>query len=42
MTRLALAALLLALLPGCGDGGDKTVADVGGQKVTREQLDVQS
>ncbi len=39
MTRLALAALLLALLAGCGGGGDKTVAEVGGQKVTQQQLD---
>jgi hypothetical protein len=39
MTRLALAALLLALLAGCGGGGDKTVAEVGAQKVTQQQLD---
>jgi hypothetical protein len=39
MTRLALAALLLALLAGCGGSGDKTVAEVGGQKVTQQQLD---
>jgi SurA-like protein len=39
MTRLAVAALLLALLAGCGGGGDKTVAEVGGQKVTQQQLD---
>ena len=39
MTRLALAALLIALLAGCGGGGDKTVAEVGGQKVTQQQLD---
>jgi hypothetical protein len=38
MTRLALAALLLALLAGCG-GGDKTVAEVGGRQVTQQQLD---
>ncbi|HEX3687701.1 MAG TPA: SurA N-terminal domain-containing protein [Gaiellaceae bacterium] len=39
MTRLALAALLIALLAGCGGGGDKTVAEVGAQKVTQQQLD---
>jgi SurA N-terminal domain len=39
MTRLAVPALCLALLAGCGGGGDKTVADVGGQKVTQQQLD---
>jgi hypothetical protein len=39
MTRLALAALLIALLAGCGGGGDKTVAQVGGEKVTQQQLD---
>ena len=40
MTRPgALAALSLALLAGCGGGGDKTVAEVGGQKVTQQQLD---
>jgi peptidyl-prolyl cis-trans isomerase C len=39
MTRLALAALLLAVLAGCGGGGDKTIAEVGGQKVTQQQLD---
>jgi hypothetical protein len=39
MTRLALAALLIALLAGCGGGGDKTVAEVGGQQVTQQQLD---
>src|SRR3954471_8938610 len=39
MTRLALAALLIALLAGCGGGGDKTVAEGGGQKVTQQQLD---
>src|SRR6478736_9451905 len=39
MTRLGLAALCLALLAGCGGGGDKTVAEVGGQQVTQQQLD---
>jgi hypothetical protein len=39
MTRLALVAIVLALLAGCGGGGDKTVAEVGGQKVTQQQLD---
>jgi hypothetical protein len=39
MTRLAPAAIVLALLAGCGGGGDKTVAEVGGQKVTQQQLD---
>jgi hypothetical protein len=39
MTRLALVATGLALLAGCGGGGDKTVAEVGGQKVTQQQLD---
>jgi len=39
MTRLALAALFLALLAGCGGGGDKTVAEVGGQQLTQQQLD---
>ena len=39
MTRVGLAALCLALLAGCGGGGDKTVAEVGGQQVTQQQLD---
>jgi len=39
MTRLAPAAIVLALLAGCGGGGDKTVAEVGGRKVTQQQLD---
>jgi hypothetical protein len=39
MTRLALVALCLALLAACGGGGDKTVAEVGGQQVTQQQLD---
>ncbi len=39
MTRLAFAALFLALLAGCGGGGDKTVAEVGGRQVTQQQLD---
>ena len=39
MTRLALAALCLALLAGCGGSGDTTVAEVGGQKVMQQQLD---
>ena len=36
---MGLAALCLALLAGCGGGGDKTVAEVGGQQVTQQQLD---
>ena len=39
MTRLAVPALCLAVLAGCGGGGEKTVAEVGGQKVTQQQLD---
>jgi SurA N-terminal domain len=40
MTRPGvLAALCLALLAGCGGRGDKTVAEVGGQQVTQQQLD---
>jgi hypothetical protein len=39
MTRLAFPALCFALLAGCGGSGDKTVAEVGGQKVTQQQLD---
>src|SRR6476620_9949862 len=39
MTRLAVAALCLTLLAGCGGGDDKTVAEVGGQQVTQQQLD---
>src|SRR4051794_29663994 len=39
MTRLALAALCVALLAGCGGGGNKTVADVGTQQITQQQLD---
>jgi SurA-like N-terminal domain len=38
MTRPALVALFVALLAGCGGSGDKTVAEVGGQKVTQQQL----
>ena len=39
MTRLALAALCVALLAGCGGGGSKTVAHVGAQQITQQQLD---
>src|SRR4051794_8134601 len=39
MTRLALAALCVALLAGCGGAGSKTVAHVGGQQITQQQLD---
>src|SRR3954454_5332250 len=39
MTRLALAAVGVALLTGCGGGGHKTVADVGNQQITQQQLD---
>ena len=39
MPRLAVAAVCLALLAGCGGENDKTVAEVGGQKVTQQQLD---
>jgi len=38
-TVLALAALCLALLAGCGGKSDKTVAEVGRQRVTQQQLD---
>ena len=34
-----LLAICLVLLAGCGGGSDKTVAEVGGQSVTRQQLD---
>lgn len=36
---VVVALLALVLLAGCGGGGDKSVAEVGGQKVTQEQLD---
>src|SRR3954453_8963194 len=39
MTRLVLAAVGVALLTGCGGGGHKTVADVGNQQITQQQLD---
>src|SRR3954469_8757559 len=39
MTRLALAALCVALLAGCGGGGSKTVAHVGSEQITQQQLD---
>jgi hypothetical protein len=39
MTRLALAALCVALVAGCGGGGSKTVAHVGSQPITQQQLD---
>jgi len=39
MTRGVLLAICLVLLAGCGGGSDKTVAEVGGQSVTRQQLD---
>src|SRR4051812_38227481 len=39
MTRLVVPALFLALLAGCGGGDDKTVAEVGGQQITQQQLD---
>src|SRR3954466_2127807 len=39
MTRLALAAVGVALLTGCGGGGHKTVADGGTQQITQQQLD---
>jgi parvulin-like peptidyl-prolyl isomerase len=35
----AAAALCLALVAGCGGGGDKTVATVGGDEITTKQLD---
>src|SRR5256885_16167043 len=38
MTRLALSALCVALLAGCG-GGSKGVAHVGSQEITQQQLD---
>ena len=41
MPRLAIAAVCVCvtLLAGCGGKSDKTVAEVGGQKVTQQQLD---
>jgi hypothetical protein len=39
MKALAASAVCLALLAGCGGGGDKTVATVGGDEITTEQLD---
>jgi hypothetical protein len=39
MTRVAVGALCVALLAGCGGSGEKTVAHVGGQEVTQQQLD---
>jgi SurA-like protein len=39
MTRFAVVALGLLTLAGCGGGGGKSVAEVGGQKVTQQQLD---
>src|SRR3954447_25677647 len=39
MTRLALAALCVALVAGCGGGGSKTVAHVGSEQITQQQLD---
>jgi hypothetical protein len=35
----AAAALCLVLVAGCGGGGDRTVATVGGDEITSEQLD---
>ena len=35
----AAAALCLAVLAGCGGGGDKIVASVGGDRITTTQLD---
>jgi hypothetical protein len=37
--QLALVALTAALLAGCGGGGNKTVAHVGGEAITEKQLD---
>jgi hypothetical protein len=39
MKALAASAVCLTLLAGCGGGGDKTVASVGGDEITTEQLD---
>jgi hypothetical protein len=39
MTRLVLLASCVVLFAGCGGGSDKTVAEVGGQSVTQQQLD---
>ena len=39
MRRVALLALACAVLAGCGGGGDKAVAHVGGDAVTEKQLD---
>src|SRR3954449_7870662 len=38
MTRLALAALCVALLTGCGGGGSKPVAHVGAEQITAPPL----
>lgn len=39
MKALAAGAVCLALLAGCGGGGSKTVATVGGDEMTAKQLD---
>ena len=39
MKTLAASAVCLALLAGCGGGGDKTLATVGGDEITTAQLD---
>src|SRR4051794_9117137 len=39
MTRLALAALCVALVADCGGGGSKPVAHVGSQQISQQQLD---
>jgi hypothetical protein len=39
MTRFALAALVAVVLAGCESDGDKAVAHVGTQTITKEQLE---
>jgi hypothetical protein len=39
MSRLALVAICVAVLAGCGGGGGQPVAHVGGDAVTSKQLD---
>ena len=39
MKAVVLLALSVALLAGCGGGGGKRVADVGGDTITKQQLD---
>ena len=39
MKLIAAVALSLALVAGCGGGGSRTVAHVGGESISQEQLD---